>query len=300
MCIIVVKPKGVDFPTWKTLKTCFENNSDGAGIMWNGADGKVHIEKGFMDFGKFRKALRRIKREVTEDTSVIMHFRIKTHGEVSKECCHPFPVEGKLDMLRELEISSEFGVAHNGILSGMDTDAKKSDTMDYVMSVLYPLRKMSGEKWLYDKYVDSIIEATLQGCRLAILDGNGDIVTYGLFYDENNVLFSNTTYKPKTYSPAKFWSYTDYDNYAYGTKVEKAKVEDVWDEDYVDEDALAVFETECPCDVICKEICPDYHYCEHNLEWYCRSEKECMDYLKEVGEWVDDDNNDDGDFVMPF
>lgn len=295
MCIIVVKPKGVEFPTWKTMQNCFNNNPDGAGIMWNGADGKVHISKGFMDYSKFRKALKLIKRQLTDDSTVVMHFRIKTHGEVSKECCHPFPVEGKLDLLRELENECEFGVAHNGILSGMDTSAKKSDTMDYVMSVLYPLYKLGGKNWLHDKYARSIIENTLQGCRLAVLDGSGDMVTMGNFVEENGVLFSNGSYKERTYTPTKFWSYTDYDGYAYGTKVETvmekaAAKNDEWIEDYIDEDALKILHENCPCEVICMEMCPDREICENGLEWYCRSEKECMAYLKDVGGWVDDDD----------
>lgn len=290
MCIIVVKPAGVEFPTWKTLQTCFENNSDGAGIMWNGADGKVHISKGYMEYGKFRKALKKVKREVTDETAVVMHFRIKTHGEVSKECCHPFPVEGKLDLLRELEMATEFGVAHNGILLGMDTNAKKSDTMDYVMRVLYPLRKMSGENWLHDKYVRSVVESTLQDCRLAIIDGNGDLVTVGNFTEENGVLYSNNTYKQKTWASSYkgSWYPTKY-TYPLFEDVDedddKADGADGFVEDYDDEELIQIMHNNCPCADICLEFCPDRHICEHDLEWYCRNEDECWKYIKDVDDF---------------
>ena len=59
MCIIVAKKSGVYMPDKTILHTCFENNPDGAGVMWNESN-KVHIRKGFMtwfDFENFMKTL---------------------------------------------------------------------------------------------------------------------------------------------------------------------------------------------------------------------------------------------------
>ena len=52
MCIIVAKEKGVAMPEMNILKTCFENNPDGAGVMWN-ENNKVEIRKGFMRWSEF-------------------------------------------------------------------------------------------------------------------------------------------------------------------------------------------------------------------------------------------------------
>ena len=56
MCIIVIKPQNVAFPSKEILKNCFTQNPDGAGFMYP-ANHKVMIEKGFNNFDKFYGAL---------------------------------------------------------------------------------------------------------------------------------------------------------------------------------------------------------------------------------------------------
>ena len=52
MCIAIIKPKNYEIPTKEELRTCWDNNPNGAGFMWN--DGQiVHIEKGFLKFKHF-------------------------------------------------------------------------------------------------------------------------------------------------------------------------------------------------------------------------------------------------------
>ena len=58
MCIIVAKEKGQKLPSKDILKTCFNNNDDGAGFMYV-QDGKVIIDKGYMDFKSFYKRVTR-------------------------------------------------------------------------------------------------------------------------------------------------------------------------------------------------------------------------------------------------
>ena len=80
MCIIIAKDKGISIPDRTILKNCFDNNPDGAGIMWNESE-FVHIQKGFMlwkDFNEFLNSLS--KRIDLKLASVVMHFRITTHG----------------------------------------------------------------------------------------------------------------------------------------------------------------------------------------------------------------------------
>ena len=54
MCIIVAKKKEVDLPSIDTLETCFDHNSDGAGLMYVD-NGKVVIDKGYMTFKDFKR-----------------------------------------------------------------------------------------------------------------------------------------------------------------------------------------------------------------------------------------------------
>ena len=92
MCLAILKLKGNDVPTDDILKTCFRNNSDGAGLAFNNDYGKVQIVKGFMDFDSFITAFHEYDRKYCfKNRAVLIHFRITTHGGTSKGNCHPFP-----------------------------------------------------------------------------------------------------------------------------------------------------------------------------------------------------------------
>lgn len=189
MCIIVAKPAGVAMPSESTLKTCWENNSDGAGIMW--ADGDtVNICKGFMTWEAFAEALESLG-DMTK-CAAVLHFRITTHGGTRPECCHPFPVSSDDGDLRALMFSCGLAVAHNGIISGMDTDKETSDTMAYIRDVLAPMHR-AVPSLIYNDDVLGAVEATL-GSKMALLDAKGELVTLGDFTDVGGVLYSNTSY----------------------------------------------------------------------------------------------------------
>ncbi len=189
MCIIVVKPKNVPMPSMDTLRSCFDNNPDGAGYMY--ATGKtVEVRKGFMDWLSFWEAVE-AEGDMT-NRAVVMHFRIATHGNVQPGCCHPFPVSDDMDCLRETACHDSLCVAHNGIINGMETSDTVSDTMAYIASVMAPLRRMAPAMLLSEDAL-SVLEATL-GSKMALLDGDGELVTIGAFQEHEGVLYSNSTY----------------------------------------------------------------------------------------------------------
>lgn len=210
MCIIVAKPQGVEMPSYRILSNCFDTNSDGAGFMI--ANGKtVSIKKGFMDWNSFVEAIEKAG-DLTE-RSVVMHFRIATHGDVQPGCCHPFPVTDDKAKLSARFTESRVAVAHNGIISGMKTDKNTSDTMAYISSVIAPIRRMS-EDFMHNDNALDIMEATV-GSKLCFLDNSGDIVTIGQFIEDDGVFYSNTSYlnswKRYTSYNSEVWSaYDDY------------------------------------------------------------------------------------------
>ena len=193
MCIVVVKPAGHALPTWATLENCFDGNPDGAGFMYNDK-GLVHIRKGFMDWNDFKRAFKAEKKQFDwKESAIVFHFRIKTHGEVSRECCHPFPIVADLKRLRKTDLVCRYGIAHNGVLAGYHTDARTSDTMAYIMNVVAPCIKMCDN--IEDKNMDTIIRATVQTSKLALLDGSGTVKMYGTFIEEDGVYYSNRSYE---------------------------------------------------------------------------------------------------------
>lgn len=191
MCIICIKPAGIDFPSRDVLSQCFLSNPDGAGFMYPD-NGKVNIEKGFMSFDDFFNNLLDYSKGI-EKRPFILHFRIGTHGgKTDPALSHPFPVTRQYDHMMKLSSISDTAIAHNGILNGMPVYTQYSDTMVYTKSVIRHALKLD------KKDRDELINATLEGCRLAIMDGKGHIDKYGSWQTFNGCFYSNGSYiKPK-------------------------------------------------------------------------------------------------------
>lgn len=310
MCIIVVKPAGVQWPSWKTLENCWNRNSDGAGLMFNDGNGNVVIDKGYMTWLDFKKRIKMLKRAETSQTTVVLHFRIQTHGEVSRECCHPFPLDGRLEMLRQTEVVSNYGVAHNGVISGRATNAKKSDTMDYILNVLYPLSQITDD-FTDNKYIDHLIDDTIDPCRLAILHKTGRVDLYGTWNTEAGVHYSNTSFQTPAYTrtttyangyyytapaskpnelvvapslpaavPTEGMSEQEFDAYLaeiYGFGADDDP--DLWEEDYKGPKSIeqAKFFSDCPSPECTR--CPEYFDCVDGMEWVCRDKLTAESYL---------------------
>lgn len=274
MCVIVAKPKGVDFPSIETLLDCWETNPDGAGIMWNEGD-TVRIEKGFMNWQHFLNRFLRIKDTVNiDETAVVMHFRIATHGEVSRECCHPFPLSNDLNELRRCKTHASVGVAHNGVISGRSTNAKKSDTMDYIMNVLYPLYDELDD-FMWRKNIKNVIKDTICGSRMAFLQPNGEISFVGDWHVEDGCYYSNLNHK---------WGSWYYSNRYKGTGTKYVNALPYgWDDD---DDVWYPKPTNvgmagAPCE-LCEQLCPDYDYCVMAGEWFCLNEDEALQVIEDA------------------
>ncbi len=209
MCIIAAKPAGTPMPAATTIENMWARNHDGAGFMY-AHGGTVHIEKGFMKLADFNAALARVGRTVDlDDVSVVMHFRIATHGAVIPANTHPFPVTTSVGTLQKLKCDTTLGVAHNGIISSVTPRKGISDTMEYIVSQLGPLYK--GAPTFYEnahlmQMIDNAVES-----KLALLTSKGTIHTIGKFEIDDGIMYSNTSYKPYTFSGV-YWNseWSDY------------------------------------------------------------------------------------------
>ena len=209
MCIIAIKPAGVKMPAMKTIENCWHNNPDGAGLMY-AAGGSVHIEKGFMTLKEFKAALKRLEKTVdVVNTSIVLHFRITTHGGTSPGNTHPFPVTEKLPLLQMTKSKATLAVAHNGVIDIKPSRKDISDTMEYIMTQLAPLyqlkkdfyRQAAGKKLIYN-FIKS---------KMVFLDGTGRIETVGDFITGNDgILYSNASYKAR----AIYYNWDIWDDYS--------------------------------------------------------------------------------------
>lgn len=227
MCIIVYKSTGATFPTKDTLKTCFTNNSDGAGFML-ATGSEVLIKKGFMTFKAFWSALNKTRKKYGDALPYVLHFRITTQAGVRADCTHPYPLSDKMDELRKLETSCSVGVAHNGIISLTSTSYSYSyssgaskitynDTMLFITDYLSLI--IDSLDWYKDSKKKLLIER-LSESRLAILDKDCHCELIGSgWVNEGGVWYSNSTYKP--YTASRVSSY-------YGGSVKKYH----WEDDY--------------------------------------------------------------------
>jgi len=217
MCIIAAKPAGVAMPKYEYISNMFQNNKDGAGLMY-AANGKVHIEKGFMDEFSFASRLAELAKEHDiEKLPIAMHFRITTHGGTKPENCHPFPITDSMGMLKKLRCRTNIGVAHNGIIDVSPRSKDISDTMEYIAGRLAPLKRAMPNFYKNKDILQMIYHGITS--KMVIMDRNGDMSFIGDFREEDGVKYSNTSYMYNYSSyrcfPYEMEGYDEYESYSY-------------------------------------------------------------------------------------
>ena len=91
MCLLGIVPKKSERQDVSTdwLRDVYSRNPDGFGFMWHTPNGGVHVYK---DVGKFR-AFKRAWRQMEQHSGEFaFHLRMKTHGAISREMAHPYPI----------------------------------------------------------------------------------------------------------------------------------------------------------------------------------------------------------------
>lgn len=168
MCVIAIKPKGVQMPSNEIIRAMYRANHDGCGfctptMYYRGLSLNVFLQK---------------IRQVSVDEPCIMHFRLATHGSVKKSNCHPFYDE-------------ETGVyfAHNGVLNIIP----KNDTTDSETAfrdVILPYVRKYGFQSDETRYT---IHQIIGGSRFAFLQGE-EVQMFGNFYARMGCYFSNLNF----------------------------------------------------------------------------------------------------------
>lgn len=214
MCIIAAKPAGVSMPSRDTIRTMWDSNKDGAGIMYV-ENNKVRIEKGFMKYKSFAKKLDELEKRLDlTATPVVMHFRITTHGGTKPENTHPFPITDSIGALKKLQSYTDIGVAHNGIIMSVSPRKGISDTMEYIASQLAPLKRAL-PRFYENKNAMLLVKNAIES-KMAFLTKEGKIYTVGNFVEDGGILYSNGSYKKASlqYRDLGGWNcYADWDKY---------------------------------------------------------------------------------------
>lgn len=180
MCIAVAKQAGLIL-TEKTLRNCFENNPDGAGFCIE-ANGNLTIFKGYFTFEDFYAAYRPHEAE-----KALLHFRIRTHGNIDVTNCHPFVV------------SEDIAFVHNGIINSVSAKGAESDTIRFNQLYLQPIVANLGQEALTSPALKKLIEHFIGYSKLAMfVKGQEEF----LFFNENlgnrskeGIWFSNLSWQ---------------------------------------------------------------------------------------------------------
>lgn len=191
MCIICVKPSGMNMPDIQTIHTMWQGNSDGAGLAyWRLGDTAVTIDKGYMKLKKLKERLAELS--LGKDDLAVLHFRYATHGATDAGNCHPFPLSSKIEALRAISGQFPCAIAHNGVFGGMPCHNVLSDSQKFIAKIL-------ANSAIVDNLDNPAIGALIEGycgnsSKLAILKP-GKLILVGEYDTDKGLLYSNRGYK---------------------------------------------------------------------------------------------------------
>lgn len=205
MCIIVYDRAG-GLVTEEQVRNMYTRNSDGVGIIPLEEARLAPVKIGKPSSADEVVALW----QQYKDKPYSMHLRLKTHGDIDKENCHPY---------RLFDDSDDAWLFHNGILSVVEQEDKaKSDTWHFIDYFLKPM----GPK-LLDHLQCPNFRATLGKMigstnKFLIVSTKGTFIINeksGTYRNDNQLWLSNLhSVDTTTWTPSK----TNYNtSYTYGS-----------------------------------------------------------------------------------
>lgn len=179
------------------IEDVYDKNSDGFGFMYSTThkgQNKLKVVKQLprsaADVRKMFEAL------PNDDRMVAGHARMRTHGDINLDNCHPYP------------INDASWLMHNGILhTGNKKDTSKSDTWHFIEEFL----KEAQPDTLHDPAMVKLLGEFIDNNRFAIMSADGRLSVVNKYQglEHAGVWFSNTyawspsllipSYRTKTY-----------------------------------------------------------------------------------------------------
>lgn len=168
MCLLVTQNSTSPVLSNDWLIDFHSSNSDGVGVMYAN-DGELIIQKilpkSAQDFIEFYHS--NIKGK-----NCAFHLRMKTHGDIDLENCHPYEV------LNMADHGIELWLMHNGILStGNKADTSKSDTWHYIRDFLRPMLIENPEFAFHPSFSDIVGKHIGSSNKFVLMDNEGRIAT---------------------------------------------------------------------------------------------------------------------------
>jgi hypothetical protein len=164
MCLLVTQNTTSPVLSNDWLIDFHSSNSDGVGVMYSD-DGDLIIQKilpqSAQDFIEFYHA--NIKGK-----NCAFHLRMKTHGDIDLENCHPYEVLNRADH------GIDIWLMHNGILStGNKADTSKSDTWHYIRDYLRPMLIDNPDFAFHPSFSDIVGKHIGSSNKFVLMDNQG-------------------------------------------------------------------------------------------------------------------------------
>jgi hypothetical protein len=167
MCLIIHRKKDTPVIDKAFFEDVHSSNKDGWGIMWrkfnsSGVCTEVKTKKGleFKDFWKLYRTLE------SSDIEMLVHFRMRTDGDVNLDMCHPFKIIDGVYMM------------HNGIIDYpyQEPDLTKSDTWCFIDQVLIDQIKLEPKIIRTEGFMFGMETICGSGSTLAFMDKDGIVI----------------------------------------------------------------------------------------------------------------------------
>jgi predicted glutamine amidotransferase len=205
MCIAILNKTGI--LSKDAFKNSWENNYDGAGFAYSDGN-KIIVHKEDKGYEPFYKMYAKHRKKFPQQTFLV-HFRISTHGTVTKDNLHPFVINDNVALI------------HNGMVNLLDhkTGDKRSDTNFLCEEILSHLP----DGWHLSTGVHKMIAEFGGGSKFVMLDVDNN---HSFVNEKAGHWFEDNWYSNKSYvtveryvdygGTRKYKGYTDYSLPSYG------------------------------------------------------------------------------------
>jgi len=206
MCILIHQPKDGCFESAQ-LQDFYNRNPDGFGAIVNRGD-EVYVVKMVGSFAEIED----LYYNKVACYEAVIHFRMKTHGDIDMDNCHPY------------EVTPGLWMAHNGVLAtGNAANPRMSDTWHYINDYLKPLLEAHPELIKQEAFLKMVGGHIGSSNKFAFMNQQGEcfIVNRKSGVDHKGMWYSNTY----AWTPWKFGygnppapaAYPKYDQTKYAT-----------------------------------------------------------------------------------
>ena len=158
MCILIHHTADTSFSD-EVLRDFYSHNPDGFGLMF-GDGKKIHVTK---SLGSVDETIA-LYRDIAEGRECILHYRMKTHGNIDTANCHPY------------RVTDELWLAHNGILSAGNPIRKEmSDTWHMIEYIIRPIAESNMDMLFTADFQEYLGELIGSSNKFALCHADGRI-----------------------------------------------------------------------------------------------------------------------------